>query len=91
MNKTELIGAVAQKAELSKADAKKAVDAVITSVVEALETGDRVAVLGFGSFVVADKAERNGVNPKTKEKIIIPARKVIKFKPGSSLAKITKE
>ena len=90
MNKTELIGEVARKVELSKAEAKKAVDAFITTVVETLETGEKVALLGFGSFSIAEKAARKGVNPKTKEQITIPARKVIKFKPGASLAEIAK-
>ena len=88
MNKTEFIGMVAQKAEISKVSAKKAVDAFIGAVEETLETGDKVNLLGFGSFMVAEKAARKGINPKTKEKIDIPARKVVKFKPGATFKKV---
>ena len=90
MNKTEFIGVVAKKTECSKVDAKRAVEAFIQTVEEALIEGDKVALLGFGSFSVADKAARMGVNPKTKESISIPARKVIKFKPGATLSKVVK-
>ena len=88
MNKTDFIGAVAKKADLSKVDAKKAVDAFIQTVEEIVGNGDKVALLGFGTFFVADKAARKGVNPKSKEPIDIPARKVVKFKPGATLAKV---
>ena len=88
MNKTEFIGAVAQKGDFSKVCAKKAVDAFIQTVEETLEAGDSVALLGFGSFAVVEKAARKGINPKTKEKINISARKVIKFKPGVTFKKI---
>ena len=90
MNKTEFIGVVAKKGGYSKVDAKKAVEAFIQTVEEALIEGGKVALLGFGSFVVAEKAARKGINPKTKAAIDIPARKVIKFKPGAALAKIVK-
>jgi len=90
MNKTEFIGAVAKNADLSKVSAKKAVDAFIQEVENALKEGEKVTLLGFGSFSIAEKAARKGVNPKTKASINIPARKVVKFKPGAVLAKVAK-
>jgi len=90
MNKTEFIGAVAAKAGLSKVDAKKAVDAFIDTVASELKTGEKVAILGFGSFSVAEKAARKGVNPRTKAIIDIPARKSVKFKAGAELANVVK-
>jgi Bacterial nucleoid DNA-binding protein len=90
MNKTDFIGAVAKNAGLSKVDAKKAVEAFIQTVEGAVKGGDKVALLGFGSFSVVEKAARKGVNPKTKKAINIPARKVVKFKPGANLAKVVK-
>jgi len=90
MNKTDFIGAVAGKAGLSKVDAKKAVDAFIETVEDAVKGGDKVALLGFGVFSVIEKAARKGVNPKTKKPINIPARKVVKFKPGMALAEAVK-
>ena len=90
MNKTDFIGAVAKNAGLSKVDSKKAVEAFIKTVEDAVKTGDKVALLGFGSFTVVKKAARKGVNPKTKKPINIAARKVVKFKPGAALAKVVK-
>ena len=90
MNKTDFIGEVANKAGFTKVDAKKAVDAFIKTVEGAVKKGDKVALLGFGSFTVVKKAARKGVNPKTKKPINIPARKVVKFKPGAALAKVVK-
>ena len=87
MNKTEFIGAVAKNADLSKEDAKKAVEAFIEEVENALKEGDSVNLIGFGSFSVVEKAARLGVNPKTKESITISARKVVKFKIGRVLAR----
>lgn len=86
MNKTELVNAIAEKANLTKVDAKNALDACIASIAEALEKDDKVALLGFGTFAVTEKGARTGINPRTKETINIPARKVIKFKPGAELA-----
>lgn len=86
MNKTELISAIAEKANLSKVDAKAALDAMIEAVGSALENNDKVAVLGFGTFSVNEKPARTGINPQTKQKIEIAARKVVKFKPGAELA-----
>lgn len=85
MNKTDLINEIAAKAELSKVDAKKALDAVLESISQALANDDKVALIGFGTFSVAEKGARTGINPQTKQKIEIPARKVVKFKPGADL------
>ena len=90
MNKTEFINAVAEKSGLSKADAKKAVDAFVETVSSELKEGGKVALLGFGSFSVAEKSARKGVNPKTKQPIEIPARKSVKFKAGAELTEIIK-
>ncbi len=86
MNKTELINAIAEKAGLSKADAKKALDAFICSVEGTLAKGDKLTLVGFGTFAVAEKAARTGINPATKAAINIPAKKVVKFKAGAELA-----
>ncbi len=86
MNKSELISAMAAEAQLSKADAKKALDAFISSVTKALKKGDKVALVGFGTFAVGERAARTGVNPATKKAIKIPAKKVAKFKAGAELA-----
>ncbi|MDR1919869.1 MAG: HU family DNA-binding protein [Tannerellaceae bacterium] len=90
MNKTEFVAAVAEKAGISKVDAKKAIDAFIETVSSELKNGGKVALLGFGAFSVSEKAARNGVNPKTKEPIQIPARKAVKFKAGAELADLVK-
>ena len=90
MNKTEFINAVAEKSGLSKVDAKKAVDAFVETVTSELKAGGKIALLGFGSFSVAEKSDRKGVNPRTKEVLDIPARKVVKFKAGAELADIVK-
>ena len=90
MNKTEFINAVAEKSGLSKVDAKKAVEAFVETVSSELKEGGKVALLGFGSFSVAEKSARKGVNPKTKQPIEIPARKSVKFKAGSELTEIIK-
>lgn len=85
MNKTELVNAVAEKAGLTKAQAKNAVDAVLCSVGCALSNGEKVALLGFGTFSVSEKAARTGINPRTKQTIEIKARKAVKFKAGAEL------
>lgn len=85
MNKTELINAIAEKAGLSKADAKKALDAFVCSVEETLAKGDKLTLVGFGTFYVSEKAARTGINPATKATITIPAKKVAKFKAGAEL------
>ena len=86
MNKTELVNAIAEEAKLTKVQAKAALEAALCAVGGALAKGDKVALIGFGTFDVVKKAKRQGVNPATKEKITIPARKVIKFKAGAELA-----
>lgn len=88
MNKTELAGAIAEKSGLNKADAQKALDAFVEVVSTAMKAGDKVAILGFGTFSVADKPARKGINPKTKQPIEIPARKVVKFKAGTGLSEL---
>jgi DNA-binding protein HU-beta len=85
MNKAELIEAVAASADLSKASAARAVDAVIDAVTGALKGGDQVSVVGFGTFLVRDRAARTGRNPKTGEAISIAASKVPSFKAGKAL------
>ncbi|MDR0987943.1 MAG: HU family DNA-binding protein [Prevotellaceae bacterium] len=85
MNKSELIGAMAAESGLTKADARKALDAFIASVSKALEEGDKVALVGFGTFSVSARTARTGINPSTKQKITIPAKKVAKFKAGAEL------
>lgn len=90
MNKTELVASVAEKAGISKKDADKAVSAVVESVVEALKAGDKVALTGFGTFEVHERSARTGLNPRTKEKIEIPATKVPAFKAGATLKNAVK-
>lgn len=87
MNKAELVDAMAEKANLSKADAKKALDAFIDATSGALNSGDRVSLVGFGSFSVSERAERKGCNPQTGAEITIAAKRVVKFKAGAELAK----
>lgn len=90
MNKTELINAVAAKAEISKKDADKAVAAVIGAIEEALVKGDKVQLIGFGTFEVKERAARTGHNPKTGEAIEIAAAKVPSFKAGAALKNAVK-
>ncbi|EFM09777.1 histone family protein DNA-binding protein [Paenibacillus curdlanolyticus YK9] len=85
MNKTELIAKVAELTELSKKDATKAVDAVFDAISDALQTGDKVQLVGFGNFEVRERQARKGRNPQTGEEIEIAASKMPAFKPGKSL------
>jgi DNA-binding protein HU-beta len=85
MNKADLIQAVASTAEISKADATRAIDAVLDSISEALKKEDQVTLIGFGTFSVRERAARVGRNPRTKEAIDIKAAKVPGFKPGKAL------
>lgn len=85
MNKTELISKVAEKTELTKKDATKAVDAVFASISESLQEGEKVQIIGFGNFEVRERAARKGRNPQTGEEIEIAASKVPAFKPGKAL------
>lgn len=86
MNKKELVDAIAQDAKLTKVEAKAALDATLAAIAETLKKGDKIALVGFGTFAVVEKAARQGINPATKEKITIAAKKVIKFKAGAELA-----
>lgn len=85
MNKAELVNRMAEIADLPKVTAEKALNAFMEAVTEALKAGDKVTLVGFGTFMVVERAERIGRNPRTGEQIKIPARKVVKFKPGSKL------
>lgn len=85
MNKTELISAVAEKTQLSKKDSEKAINAVLDTITETLVKGDKVVLVGFGTFEVRERAERMGRNPSTKEEIKIPASKAPAFKAGKGL------
>ncbi len=85
MNKSELISAVAAEAGISKVDAKKAIEAFVSTVTNTLANGDKVALIGFGTFSVTEKSARTGINPATKQTINIPAKKVAKFKAGAEL------
>lgn len=84
MNKTELVAAVAAKAGISKKDADAAVAAFVDTVVETMKAGDKLSLVGFGTFEVKERAARTGINPKTKEKIEIPASKAPAFKAGKA-------
>ncbi|WP_031516475.1 HU family DNA-binding protein [Desulfofalx alkaliphila] len=85
MNKAELISSVAEKTELTKKDAERAVTAVLESVTEALASGDKVQLIGFGTFEIRERAARKGRNPQTGEEITIAATKVPVFKAGKAL------
>ena len=86
MNKTELVSSIAAKAGLSKADSKKALDATVDAIKAALVAGDKIQLVGFGTFAVSERPARQGINPATKQKITIAAKKVAKFKAGAELA-----
>ena len=85
MKKVELIEAVAAKAGLTKADAGRAVDATIATITEALVKGDKVPLVGFGTFAISERAARTGRNPQTGETVEIAARKAVTFKAGAAL------
>ena len=85
MNKVELVAAMAEKAEMTKVDTEKALKAFIDTVTEELKNGGKVQLVGFGTFEVGERAERQGRNPKTGESITIPASKSPKFKAGKAL------
>ncbi|MCA0980049.1 MULTISPECIES: HU family DNA-binding protein [Exiguobacterium] len=85
MNKTELIQAVAEKANVSKKEATVVVEATFESITEALQNGEKIQLIGFGTFEVRERAARKGRNPRTKEDIEIPASKVPAFKAGKAL------
>ena len=85
MNKVELVAAMAEKSGLSKKDCEAALNALTDTVTAALKAGDKVQLVGFGSFEVKARAARTGLNPRTKEPVEIPAAKVPAFKPGKAL------
>ena len=85
MNKTQLIDAIAVEADLTKADVKKAIDAFIKTTGEQLKQGEKIALVGFGTFSVLERSARIGRNPQTGEKIEISTKKVVRFKAGSDL------
>ena len=85
MTKADLVNSIAEKAGLNKADAEKALKAFTDAVTDALKAGEKVSLVGFGTFSVGDRAARTGQNPQTGAKIEIPAAKVPKFKAGKAL------
>ncbi|MBS1472158.1 MAG: HU family DNA-binding protein [Oscillospiraceae bacterium] len=85
MNKTELIAAVAEKTDLSKKDADAAVSAVLGAITDALKAGDKIQLVGFGTFEVRNRAAKQGRNPRTGETMTVPASKVPAFKSGKAL------
>ena len=85
MNKTELVSAVAKQANLTQAQAKAAVDAALDAIANGIKEEGKVAILGFGTFSVNERPAREGINPMTKAKIQIPAKKVVTFKAGAQL------
>lgn len=85
MNKTELIDKVAKESDLSKAAAEQVVNNVFSAIAEAMKSGDKVTLVGFGTFSTSERAAREGRNPQSGETINIPAKKVVKFKAGSKL------
>ena len=85
MNKTDLVAKIAEGAGLSKVDAKKALEATLEAITGAVKAGDKVALIGFGTFSVTKRAARKGINVLTKKTINIPAKKVVKFKAGADL------
>ena len=85
MNKAELISAIAEHSNLSKADAGRGLEALIKTIESTLKAGDAITLIGFGTFEVKDRAERTGRNPQTGQEITIAAAKIPSFKPGKSL------
>lgn len=85
MNKSELVSAIAEHSGLAKSDATKALEATLKVITDTLKDGDTVSLVGFGSFVVRERAERSGRNPQTGDPLTIPASKVPAFKPGAAL------
>ncbi len=86
MNKADLVDAIASKTGMSKVDSKSALESMITAIEKALKKGERLTLIGFGSFSVTKRAARKGRNPQTGAEIQISAKKVVKFKPGTELA-----
>lgn len=86
MNKSELINAMAANANMTKADTAKALNAFLEEVANALKKGEKITLVGFGTFSIAERASRMGINPATKQSIEIPSKKVVKFKAGADLS-----
>ncbi len=91
MTKAELVKKIAEKAEFTNAEAKKALDATIEALKDALAAGEKVQLVGFGTFAVSERPAREGINPATRQKITIAAKKVAKFKAGAELDKLVNE
>jgi len=90
MKKNELVDAVATKSELTKQDSKKAVDALLETISHTLAKGEKIQLVGFGTFEIRERAERTGRNPQTGEEMTIPATKIPAFKPGKELKEAVK-
>jgi DNA-binding protein HU-beta len=90
MNKADLINAIAVGAGITKVAAKQAIDAFVNSATAALKEGDRVALIGFGTFSIAKRSARTGRNPKTQQVLQIAEKNVVRFRPGSELADLVK-
>ncbi len=90
MNKAELISAIASESGLSKVDSKKALDGFITAVTNSLKKGEKVTLVGFGTYSVVERNARQGINPQTKKPIKIAAKKVVKFSSGNELSDAVK-
>ena len=86
MTKVELVGKIASEDGITKSQAEKALDGFVSAVSDALAAGDKITLVGFGTFSVGERAQREGHNPRTGEKIKIPASKVVKFKAGKTLS-----
>ena len=86
MNKSELIDAIASESKLTKADTQKALDAFMKVTAQTLKGGDKITLVGFGTFSVSQRSERTGRNPQTGKELKIAAKKVVKFKPGADLS-----
>lgn len=91
MNKADFVGKVAEDCNLSKAAAEQALNSVLSSIKNAVATGDKVTLIGFGTFLVTDRAAREGRNPQNGEAIKIPASKAVKFKAGKKLLEAVKQ
>ncbi len=90
MNKGQLVEQIATGAGISKAAAERALNAFMDAVTDAVASGDKVSLIGFGSFYVTKRKKRTGRNPQTGKKMVIPAKKVVKFRPGSRLSEAVK-
>lgn len=90
MTKADLVGKIAGDGGITKAQAEKAVDGFVSAITGALSAGEKVTLVGFGTFSVGERSAREGRNPRTGQKITIPASKVVKFKPGKGLSEKVK-